>query len=277
MKELKVAEWNVNSGCYGKNNDKGKKLSKLVSEYLSRQTFDMIILTEFALREDTVDYDFFEKKMGVEYELRPYFPYLYGGNKNGNVQENGVCICLKKDTFNNCKLSVAANSRTANFGGDDIYTTPDFLHIEAITDNHKKLNIIGVRIRCRKDYKERKSQLDLIQNYMKDINNYILIGDFNNGDLTRSNGPQSKYYNYKMIESVFPDMVFTPSNIDPKTGEIIGSWKSFQLDHLITDLIVSTSPEYRWDFLDNVEYNSSLPDHAILEATIKLNDTEENE
>jgi hypothetical protein len=148
----------------------------------------------------------------------------------------------------------------------------------------------------------RKIQLYRVLNYIKDnkLSNIILMGDFNNGD-HNCNGDEKRkqllQYSYNKIHKAVENFglnlkttVQDHSNAGYdyswyKRLSNGGEWK-FKEDHIITDSKHNSHPKYDWDFCDECEaykpyekaklsFNCPLPDHAILEATIKLNDTEE--
>jgi exonuclease III len=294
MSELIVAEWNINNRSGVHNN---YKWFELVTEYLiKKRKPDVFILTEYLksgqLRcSDITKYEDFKKEVSNKY----YFCERLGDS------DNGVLICLNKKCF---KSESITNTYFNYTNEDDRYITPDFLHVNATTKEGIELNIIGARIRIgqkpgedwRKPeiYKRREKQLIRILNYIEKnkLKKVIMMGDFNNGNHTLTNGSQTKYYNYNIIKKTVKNFqLILKATPDPFSFKSYNKYKhkydDIKEDHLITDLHLLKNklfPSYVLDFWNDANgYTNSkgsipvgeslgvpLPDHAILEATIEL-------
>lgn len=69
----------------------------------------------------------------------------------------------------------------------DINSLPDICHLEIITSEGKLKNVIGTRVRIDggsdADYKDRRVQFENLVRYIEELENVIVLGDFNNGML----------------------------------------------------------------------------------------------
>ena len=184
--------------------------------------------------------------------------------------------------------------------------------------NREELSIIGTRIVIESskimddsEHKQRFEQfLNLIE-YVKNIENAIVLGDFNNSKIHGNEMETNK----KLIQDIYKDFVQKEHNLQKLRAHVIektdnrfslytesrqvpcigASWDSSKnkamppmgnknlgqkYDHLITNF-KSKNVVYNWDFLNSYtkeEFGSSastikrgVPDHSILVAEILLN------
>jgi len=288
VKEIRIAHWNVN-GRAGKNT--GYDLSPLITNEIvgkkSASVPDIVVLTEFVAARNW-------KNVKSTLEEKQYLVFTSSYEQG----KNGVLIALKKnfvtDSTPSGKIKPMENEK------------PDFLQVKTMF-NGIAIAIVGVRVRVRdssskdydakEDYKERKLQIDALnkhlQEHLQDVENTILVGDFNNsricGDENKSyKEVKEEYrgldtydtYNYHMLkEALSQHTIATPEKgfswVDKKEFK-------YKLDHLFTrEGMKVLECEYSRDFVisengyegltkENYKSDLSYPDHAILTATLEL-------
>jgi hypothetical protein len=308
MSKLKVAEWNINNSCGHKDS---YTIAKFVSKHLLDRSDDVIILTEFIqenrLLNNAAHYDDFYQSMSEKYIVIPYY----------GRQNNGVAILLKKNIFSEITKietdKLFDNDETKqNITPDFLHVaarTNSGIIINIIGLRIRTAEKDEIKKSYTMQFACRKIQIYNVLKYISDNNlhNVIIMGDFNHGaiknNLNDYKETEARYnYNYHLIDYLFNNLfpehkykLYTPA----EDFSVMCFNNPYAYDHLITDLCLSNNEiDYKWDFMkvanetknvypeekdycmltkDDNLYITGLPDHAILEATIKLNDTEEDE
>lgn len=276
---LKVLTWNINNRA---NNSKSMPL--FIANEIVNRTADIVILTEFNITEGWESFkDILEEN---NYKL------FYNKWSNNNANEILIAIKKRKEIKFKFEKNILIES--------DIKEKPDFLEIPIIFEG-KVFNIIGNRIRPEKDYTKRRQQLDSLIEHLKDKENVLIMGDFNNSKICgdrnlRYEDVREEYhftqrgevsdlydtYNYHILKDAFKDNDFTLYT--PKEGYSwvgMGNYK-YQQDHIVTKGLYLDESYYDWDFvkfhngyknLHEGDYKSDepgLPDHAILTSVIVI-------
>ena len=283
QKSLKIIEWNLN--CQS---DKKVKIAGFIKDRIENE--DIIIFTEI-VKSDSV--------LQLMKELNEYNFY-----ESYNTVGNQIIIATRRN--------IKVTRIISKIPKISIYNAPNFLHIE-IMINGVKYQILGIRIRIddgsEDDYKERRKQFEYFSNYVSDLDNVIILGDFNNsyirGDLKSSHSRTKKLYkknnkgeplptrffNYQMMKDIIGEDIktFTPSNKKSWGIKLIDNnfdYGYIQNDHLMVSKNISVEEvEYDWDFVDKnkgkylsmdvdktgrIDVEKGYPDHAVLRVKLKL-------
>ncbi|PXV93787.1 hypothetical protein C8E03_102562 [Lachnotalea glycerini] len=279
---LKIMEWNLHF------QSKKAEIADFVKDRVKSQ--DVAIFTEIvksasvlALMNELNEFNFYE---------------------SCNTEGNQIIIAVRR----NIKVSRVI-SKIPNVA---IYNAPNLLHVEIMIDGIK-YQIIGVRIRIddgsEDDYRDRNKQFEYLVNYLSDLENIIVSGDFNNsyirGDLSENYSNVKKLYeknykgellctrffNYHMMKEMLGENVnvFTPEDkyswgLKYKDGEF--DYGYIRNDHLIASkTIIVEKYDYDWNFVcenedtykvmklrkDGImEVAAGYPDHAVLYVEIRI-------
>ncbi len=234
-----------------------------------------------------------------------------------SLGQNGICIGIRKE----CGIEyLAAKTKTSVFGND--LNSPDFYEIK-VKINSKVISVVGTRIGIdfykansenRKEriseQKQRFKQYIHLINYISQLENVIVLGDFNNSRILSDemelkdekinktySGKDSIEYNFQKIRAHVINKtdkrfsLYTPDGNKPSIGAfwdfkskkakspVSNSEQKHKYDHLITNFLPEKL-EYKWDFIkmyDDIKYFNAngkikrgYPDHAILLAIIKI-------
>lgn len=103
-------------------------------------------------------------------------------------QYNQIVIAIKKELIRCLKIRrVDIDEKKW-----DINNLPDICHLEIITSEGKLKNVIGIRVKIGNesdaDYKERRIQFENLVKYIGELENVIVLGDFNNGMIKADSG-----------------------------------------------------------------------------------------
>lgn len=300
QKSLKIMEWNLNF-----QSDKKVKIASFIKDRIENE--DIIIFTEI-VKSDSV--------LQFMKDLNKYNFY-----ESYNTVGNQIIICIKKDI----KVTNIINKMP---DVASVYS-PDFLHVE-IDIGGVKYQIIGVRIRigdnekyevkykirsdCNllinygedKDYIDRKIQAIQIANYISDMNNVIMLGDFNTsyirGCMNHSYYEvrekyemlkfdkkkdfhyflSTRFYNYQMMcDLLGKDVTVHTPKYKFSWGlsyfNDIFKYGYIKNDHLITSSNICVEKvDYDWSFVEQnkEKYKKTIkkgyPDHAVLCTKVKL-------
>lgn len=291
VNNLKMRVWNIN-GQSGRSIKRGGIetaytipsfiTSEIIGKELTANTPDIIVLTEFVNATGM-------KKLESEFDNNGY--RVFTSPESG---KNGILIALKE----NEEITLEADPDTSEMN-TEIAQKPNF-HQVSFKYKGKPLTIIGARIRVnkkltRKEFLERKEQLDALIEHLSQLDNFIVGGDFNNakinGDETKRHSevkekyrytsqgePNVSYdtYNYHKLKDTVEDAGY---GLHTPKGNVSSMGYSFKLDHFITSKsIAASNVEYSWSFKKKVngygEFAAKdvrLPDHAILSAEISIN------
>jgi|BioPla2DNA2_1021312.scaffolds.fasta_scaffold83292_2 hypothetical protein len=283
LKSLKIMEWNLNF-----KSDKEVNVAGFIKNKVENE--DIIIFTEI-VKSDSV--------LRLMRELNDFNFY-----ESYNTEGNQIIIAIRRNIKVTRVITKIPKIST--------HSAPNFLHIEVLI-NGVKYQILGIRIRIddgsEEDYKDRRKQFEYFSNYISDLDNVIILGDFNNsyirGDLKASYSKTKKLYeknskgqllttrffNYHMMKDIIGEdiNIFTPSN--KKSWGLKKINDSFdygyiQNDHLMVSKgIFIEEYDYDWDFVcenkekyqamnadktGSIDVEKGYPDHAVLWAEIKL-------
>lgn len=285
--KLKTLEWNIN-GRIGYGN---YSIPEFVADEIMTQNAAIVILTEFVL---LCGWDYFRGVLGKKYKFFSS-PFISG--------QNGVLIAIKKDIdgLNYDSIVVTSEMNTNKI------EKPNFLQLE-VEIAKVPLIIIGTRIKVgdknnnlTNDFISRKNQFDALYDHLEKIKGtFVVAGDLNHGAIYLEcdqhqayKGYAREFYNYQMIWRKIDKKNYTLATPD-KGGKYgakystvskdnnIGKLYYTKLDHIISNGVKVTNPDYCWGFvnpnngyggLKKEDYKShliSLPDHAILTATIEI-------
>lgn len=267
--EYKILEWNINQATdiYGKNS-----IPDFVKNELINKGADIVILTEFYFCKNA---EIFIKEAFDDYG------YDYRFTHNKKEKENEVLIAWKKELFEFESEEVTLTTKYNN--------KPNFLMVHLKTSNGIKIVVAGLRITM-KSYKERKEQMLFALNQLKNYENVIIGGDFNN--LRRETIVEE--WNLKVIEDLCHIYKFNPMHT-PEGQSIyqeqgVSLAYEFAEDHFITKGNSIKMKEYHYDrgftkdnpdiylFEGNfqvynndinkvtwsIPFGSGIPDHAMI-------------
>lgn len=283
QESLKIMEWNLNF-----KSDREIKIASFIKERIENE--DIIIFTEVV------------KNYSVLQFMRDLNEFNF--HESYNTEGNQIIIAIRRDIKVTRVISKIPKISMNN--------SPNFLHIEVMI-NGLKYQLLGIRIRIdngsEDDYKERRKQFEYFSNYISDLDNVIILGDFNNsyirGDLEGSYSKTKKLYeknskgellvtrffNYHMMKDMIGEdiNVFTPSNKKSwglKCTDDRFDYGYIQNDHLMTSKSIFIEEfDYDWDFVcknkekycamnvdktGRIDVEKGYPDHAVLWAKVKL-------
>ncbi|MEK6453326.1 hypothetical protein [Caldifermentibacillus hisashii] len=271
--EYKILEWNINQATdrYGRNN-----IPNFVRDELISKSSDIVILTEFCFCNN------------AEVFLKEAFEsngYDYNFTNNKEEKQNEILIAWKKELF---KFQNKEAVKTTNLNNK-----PNCLIVNLIDNNGKNITVVGLRITI-KSYRERKEQMTYVLEKIKDYDNVIIGGDFNN--LRR--GASIAEWNLNVIEELcekYNANLYTPTgqSIYQEQGESFDY--EFPEDHFITKGNIQMkeytynreftrkNPDvylFKGDFQVynnnlkrvtwSIPFGSGIPDHAILQGKFEL-------
>lgn len=272
--KLKLMEWSLNLSS-----SRDKKVSDFVIPTIingldEERKPDVVFLME-SVKENS-------KWQEQVKELKKYYNIFESYNFKGN----SIMIAVRNN--------IAVDGVVGKIPGVAFNNSPNFLHV-IIKIHGVKYNLIGVRIKIgtrkskndlkadtlrknEQDYKDRKKQFDIFNNYLSDIENAIVMGDFNNPrilgdeeadyntnveDIYWGNAEWdgkkeiklSRFYNYQMIRSCLDEgfKLITPKGEQGSIGRInkkvLKSYEDSKLDHLIVSRdirILESKLVYEW-------------------------------
>ncbi|RYD11408.1 endonuclease/exonuclease/phosphatase family protein [Staphylococcus equorum] len=262
----------INIGCWNINQRAGASknlLPNLIFEELMKRKLDIIVLTEF-----------YESDNYQELILNLINEHYIVRTSKNDINSNQILIAVKNEL-------ISSELHVHHFDNDN--SLPNLLHLE-INDMH----IIGTRIKVgrysknqnkvNQDFIDRRNQLMKLIDFTSNLEGRTLIlGDFNNGkhseyDVDKTyKGVAREYFNYYLMKEDFESnnfLVHTPTESYSWKGN---SNNQCKLDHIITKNILEISNlKYDWKFINNLDYKEKVgyPDHAILTATISIDDKE---
>lgn len=272
--QYKIFEWNINQATdrYGKN-----IIPKFVGNELISSNADIIVLTEFCFCKNA--------EMFIEEVFSKSYDYKFTDNIKEN--QNEVLIAWKKELF--------------EFEGEEATTTtsnnnkPNFLIVHLKTSNGIRVVVGGIRITL-KSYKERKEQMKFALNQLREYEDVIIGGDFNN--LRR--GTEVEEWNLRVMQELCKEYGF--NSIHTPEGQSIYQEQAesidyeFAEDHFITkgSKIKMKEKYYNRDFTRknpdvylfggdfqvynhnlkrvtwSIPFGSGIPDHAIISGEIVI-------
>ena len=233
---------------------------------------DIVILTEFYFCKNA---EIFIKEAFDDYG------YDYRFTHNKKEKENEVLIAWKKELFEFESEEVTLTTKYNN--------KPNFLMVHLKTSNGIKIVVAGLRITM-KSYKERKEQMLFALNQLKNYENVIIGGDFNN--LRRETIVEE--WNLKVIEDLCHiykiNPMHTPEGQSIYQEQGVSLAYEFAEDHFITKGNSIKMKEYHYDrgftkdnpdiylFEGNfqvynndinkvtwsIPFGSGIPDHAMI-------------
>lgn len=282
MRNLKLINWNINqrSGF-----TKLNVIPELVVDEIEREKADIICLSEYVNQSNYLSFSRSLEKLG--YQL--FF--------EKNSSKNQILIGINTRSIDLDNVEVFSEEVFKRFRN-----TPDFLHLKITTHTAEVFNVIGLRIKIASpskslsydekiefqinDAKERYEQLDLLLNYLDNVEGkQLIMGDFNNYYFSKNSNLHSwdndktylqNYFSFpiirhKMLEKGFN--AYTPDGYSWVNRKLKSTPKRFiKNDHVFSNSPVS-DVSYSWDFKENPDYIEDVvgyPDHAKLIATVGI-------
>lgn len=267
---LSACEWNINH----RNGTSNKGMPEWVIEYLLKQDYDIIILTECSEKVSN----------WVQERKRLEEKYYVFSSSNYQIGQNDITIAIKKGN-----ISVIS---TQSFFSNS-YNVPNHLEVRCkCKETGKLFSVVGMRIRTVDSDEEKCIAFQLVLSSIRDVDRVIIGGDFNN---YRRSCPPRRWNIEKLYEISENEgfIVYTPDGAsfgrDVKTDDK----RCFALDHFILkgisidkkelkykrDFTEIDSSIYKWGRHFQAEWNwdnpgnsieDPYPDHAILEGTFKI-------
>lgn len=272
--KYKILVWNINQATdrYRRNN-----IPDFVRDELINKSADIVILTEFCHCNNS---EVFIK----ETFTNKGYDYRFTNNKTD--KQNDVLIAWKQELFKFQSVEVIKTTKVNNM--------PNFLIVHLKNNSGNKVSIAGLRITL-KSYINRREQMVYALEKVKDYENIILGGDFNN--LRR--GTAIKEWNLNEILKICNKYEFdlhTPEGQSIYQEQAQSLDFEFAEDHFITKGTNIKMREYYYDrgftkknpdvylfkgdfqvYNDRVKrvtwaipFGSGIPDHAILQGEFEL-------
>lgn len=280
IQQLVVIEWSLNAQT-GFN---GYIMPvKLIADQILTHNPHIFIFTEFV--KSAVGW--IELKSILEETYMVYeSPYM------AHKKENGIVIGIRR----NCGFEIL-DIKTKDIIFNSSQNAPNFLEVN-LRINREELSIIGTRIVIESskimddsEHKQRFEQFSNLIEYVKNIENAIVLGDFNNSKI---HGDEMET-NKKLIQDIYKEFVQKDYNLQMLRAHVIeetdnrfslytesrqvpcigASWDSrknkaippmgkknlgHKYDHLITNFKSKNNVVYNWDFLKSYtkeEFGSS--------------------
>ena len=273
---MKIIGWNINHRLGNKKID----MPKWVKKVIQNKKADIIVLTETSFKVSNWRDEYSNLVKRDEY-------YVFCSN-NTDVGNNEVTIALKKDYFN--------VKYVRSFLSED-HSYPDHLEIHCIhKETKKKFVIIGMRIHAMNiSDQQKKNEFCTVLKSVKDDENVIIVGDFNNyrrgyknnvwclteiGKLAQKEGFSIHTPNGGSIyQDNEGDFSFPEDHILLK-GQSVKITKLYDYDRSFVDEEPGVyifgkdfqkyrgKDRYRKNMYDNIE--APFPDHAIVEADFDI-------
>jgi len=277
MKRIKILSWNLNMAGNAKSIP-----AKLIGNYI--KGFDILVFNETVynteikeLIDNTGDYEIFES---------------YGENK---LFANQIIIAVARQLkAKPVKIESAEHEKKITF--------PNYLQIQ-IEVNNVTYKIIGVRIVGDKkeiQQKECKALIDFVYKENKKLDNIIIVGDFNCGQLkgdsslpyntvknkyeyTSQREPsQLKFYNWHLIKEMFGKEFILEETLGESKSWGISLYKHNQQlnfggakiknDLVITSKNVNVNSSYSWGYVrDNCREYCEMMNKNAYKAGNKVN------
>ena len=257
--------WNIHgAGGYG-----NYAIPNFVADKILNKNVDIAIIVEFITGKG---WDYLIGTLEKSYDIF-ISPYTSGINQ--------VMIALKKEKGFEVKRILTENPIEKE--------KPEFLQVETELEG-KSFAIIGVRIKTQGTNKQIDSQFEFLKDHLKTLenSNVLCAGDFNVWKTPLSKklklDKTSKYNiftpEYSMVDGDF-NTLDTWSAVIKNSKDEVGK---ALIDHIIAKGLGIKDLKYSWDFVSEKngygnlkpeDYKSDLvglPDHAILSATVELED-----
>ena len=256
--------WNIHgAGGYG-----NYAIPNFVADKILNKNVDIAIIVEFITGKG---WDYLIGTLEKSYDIF-ISPYTSGINQ--------VMIALKKEKGFEVKRILTENPIEKE--------KPEFLQVETELEG-KSFAIIGVRIKTQG--KQIDSQFEFLKDHLKTLenSNVLCAGDFNVWKTPLSKklklDKTSKYNiftpEYSMVDGDFNTLDTWSAVIKNSKTNVVGK---ALIDHIIAKGLGIKDLKYSWDFVSEKngygnlkpeDYKShlvGLPDHAILSATVELED-----
>lgn len=273
--ELNIVEWNLNFGA-----DKRSRVASFLKNYL--KNVDIIIFTEVIYNQSIINL------LG---ELEDgYMPYCSKTYSDG--WHNQVIILVKKSIED---IEIELKEKDESIW--NLEELPDIVHL-CISYKTKTYQLIGARIKTNSnitnenDYKHRYSQFCNLTKYMSQMDNVILLGDFNNGmiktdstlsyeevktkyEYTWKEGKRIKsllrFYNFHLMKKELGDSYILEEiyGEDSSWGlRIVDNQLSYGIiknDQIITKQVEVLEAYYDWTFVKEheIEYLTMLENNRL--------------
>lgn len=276
--ELNILEWNLNFGA-----DKHSRVAPFLKNYL--KNVDIIIFTEVIYNQSIINL------LGeLEDEYVPYCSKTYNDGWH-----NQVIILVKKYIE-----GIEIEQKEIDESIWNLEELPDIVHL-CVSYKTKTYQLMGARIKIdinrtdENDYKLRYSQFCNLTKYMSQMDNVIMLGDFNNGmikadskllyeevktkyEYTWKEGKRIKsllrFYNFHLMKKGLGDSYILEEiyGEDSSWGlRIVDNQLSYGIiknDQLITKQIEVLEAYYDWTFVKEheIKYWTMLEDNRYKEG-----------
>lgn len=272
---MKIIEWNINHRA----GQIVREMPEWVSEYIQEKHADIVVLTEVSFRIPNL-----EEQMKNMFNMSEYNVF-YSFNTQNN--QNDLVIAIKKESFD----FISQQSFSSNAG-----KYPDNLIVSCIhKETGKKIMIVGMRIHALhgvRDNNEKREEFKNMLDYLKDKDNVIIVGDFNNyrcgyhdpnhiWDLENVKSLGNSY-NYRMYTpeggSIYCDHYNDKAQYFPEDhifvkGQVKVTKTLYDRDFVNKDKMI-----YKWgkdfqgqfDGRKSPKINPPYPDHALLECELSI-------
>ena len=269
LNKLEIMAWNIHgAGGYG-----NYAIPNFVADKILNKNVDIAIIVEFITGKG---WDYLIGTLEKSYDIF-ISPYTSGINQ--------VMIALKKEKGFEVKRILTENPIEKE--------KPEFLQVETELEG-KSFAIIGVRIKTQGTNKQIDSQFEFLKDHLKTLenSNVLCAGDFNvwktplSKKLKLDITPEYNIFTpeYSMVDGDFNTLDTWSAVIKNSKTNVVGK---ALIDHIIAKELGIKEVidlKYSWDFVSEKngygnlkpeDYKShlvGLPDHAILSATVELED-----
>lgn len=266
LNKLEIMAWNIHgAGGYG-----NYAIPNFVADKILNKNVDIAIIVEFITGKG---WDYLIGTLEKSYDIF-ISPYTSGINQ--------VMIALKKEKGFEVKRILTENPIEKE--------KPEFLQVETELEG-KSFAIIGVRIKTQGTNKQIDSQFEFLKDHLKTLenSNVLCAGDFNvwktplSKKLKLDITPEYNIFTpeYSMVDGDFNTLDTWSAVIKNSKTNVVGK---ALIDHIIAKGLGIKDLKYSWDFVSEKngygnlkpeDYKShlvGLPDHAILSATVELED-----
>lgn len=272
---MKIIEWNINHRA----GQIVREMPEWVSEYIQEKHADIVVLTEVSFRIPNL-----EEQMKNMFNMSEYNVFHSFNTQNS---QNDLIIAIKKESFD----FISKQSFPSNAG-----KYPDNLIVSCIhKETGKKIMIVGMRIHALhgvRDNNKKREEFKNMLDYLKDKDNVIIVGDFNNyrcgyhdpnhiWDLENIKSLGDSY-NYRMYTpeggSIYCDHYSDKAQYFPEDHIFLkGQMKVIKILY-DRDFVNKDNMIYKWgkdfqgqfDGRKSPKINPPYPDHALLECELSI-------
>ena len=257
-KGLSVIHWNINQ------RDMVDTPAMVVAEIM-RQNADVVVLSEFYKTPN-----YFDVLMRPLQECG-YRVYVDFGAAQGRVRQILIAIRTKIVAKQHIEPQLLPDHEK-NLKEE---ASPNFLRIDFLIEN-SPITIIGTRIKIseggsKEEQLRREMQFNELLKHIPEDRQVVILGDISISDKYKSD----EWHSDNIYRTSLEDRkltLCTPSR--EETNPMESRWKS---DHLIISEGIRLEREPQYFKLDSWTIGLNYPEHAILTATIKIDEKKEDQ